>query len=104
MQDDCLGVSNKPFYKRRKQLIPPPRGASFRTSKIMLMLIIMALIIFYYGGAVITSITVPPYFKILYDALKRQKKLIPLTRGASFRTQKLCSAFSLAGAKVMVAL
>ncbi len=21
MQDDCLDVSNKPFYKRRKQLI-----------------------------------------------------------------------------------
>ncbi len=29
MQDDCLDISNKPFYKRWKQLIPPPRGASF---------------------------------------------------------------------------
>ncbi len=54
MQDDCLDVTNKPFYKRRKQLIPPPRGASFRTSKIMLMLTWRL----YYGGAVITSITV----------------------------------------------
>ncbi len=54
MQDDCLDVSNKPFYNRRKQLIPPPRGASFRTSKIMLMLTWRL----YYGGAVITSITV----------------------------------------------
>ncbi len=54
MQDDCLDVSNKPFYKRRKQLIPPPRGASFRISKIMLMIAWRL----YYGGAVITSITV----------------------------------------------
>ena len=38
MQDDCLDVSNKPFYKRRKKLIPPPRGASFRVKKITLML------------------------------------------------------------------
>ncbi len=38
MQDDCLDVSNKPFYKRRKQLIPPPRGVSFSTSKFTLML------------------------------------------------------------------
>ncbi len=50
MQDDCLDVTNKPFYKRQKQLIPPPRGASFRTSKIMLMLTWRL----YYGGAVIT--------------------------------------------------
>ncbi len=54
MQDDFLDVTNKPFYKRRKQLIPPARGASFRTSKIMLMLTWRL----YYGGAVITSITV----------------------------------------------
>ena len=51
MQDDCLDVTNKPFYKRRKQLIPPPTGASFWTSKIMLMHL-------YYGAAVITSIRV----------------------------------------------
>ncbi len=38
MQDNCLDVLNKPFYKRRKQLIPPTSGASFSTSKIMLML------------------------------------------------------------------
>ncbi len=38
MQDDCLDVSNKPLYKRRKILIPPPRGASFRAQKIALML------------------------------------------------------------------
>ncbi len=38
MQDDCLDVSNKPFYKRRKKLIQPPRGASFRAKKITLML------------------------------------------------------------------
>ncbi len=65
MQDDCLDVTNKPFYKRRKQLIPPPRGASFRTSKIMLMLTWRL----FYGGAVITS--------------------IPPPRGASFRTSKI---------------
>ncbi len=56
MQDDCLDVSNKPFYKRRKKLIPLPRGASFRTSQITLMLTWRL----YYGGAVITSIAVPP--------------------------------------------
>ena len=38
MQDDCLDVSNQPFYKRWKKLIPLSRGASFRTSKITLML------------------------------------------------------------------
>ncbi len=54
MQDDCLDVSNKPFYKRRNKLIPPPRGASFRAQKIALMLTWRL----YYGGAVITSITV----------------------------------------------
>ncbi len=54
MQDDCLDVTNKPFYKRQK---PPSRGASFRTSKIMLMLTWRL----YYGGAVITSITVCMY-------------------------------------------
>ncbi len=54
MQDDCLDVSNKPFYKRRKKLIPPPRGTSFRAKKITLMLTWRL----YYGGAVITSITV----------------------------------------------
>ncbi len=54
MQDDCLDVSNKPFYKCRKKLIPPPRGASFRAQKITLMLTCRL----YYGGAVITSITV----------------------------------------------
>ncbi len=54
MQDDCLDVSNKPFYKRWKTLIPLPRGASFRTSKIRLMLTWRLR----YGGAVITSITV----------------------------------------------
>ncbi len=53
-KDDCLGVSNKPFYKRRKKLIPPPRGTSFRAKKITLMLTWRL----YYGGAVITSITV----------------------------------------------
>ncbi len=44
----------KPFYKRRKKLIPPPRGESFRAKKITLMLTWRL----YYGGAVITSITV----------------------------------------------
>ncbi len=57
MQDDCLDVSNKPFYKRRKKLIPPPRGASFRAKKIALMLTWRL----YYSGAVITSITVISY-------------------------------------------
>ncbi len=54
MQDDCLDVSNKPFYKRQKKLIPPPRGTSFRAKKITLMLTWRL----YYGVAVITSITV----------------------------------------------
>ncbi len=49
MQDDCLDVSNKPFYKRfykrRKKLIPPPRGASFRAKKITLMLFLIFLFI-----------------------------------------------------------
>ncbi len=50
MQDYCLDVSNKPFYKRGKAL---PRGTFFRTSKMTLMLTWRL----YYGGAVITSIT-----------------------------------------------
>ncbi len=53
MQDDCLDVSNKPFYNRQKKLIPLPGGTSFRTSKLTLMLTWRL----YYGGAVITSIT-----------------------------------------------
>ncbi len=51
MQDDCLDVSNKPFYKRRKNFIPPTRGASFRAPKITLML---TRAYNYYGGAAIT--------------------------------------------------
>ncbi len=57
MQDDCLDVSNKPFYKRRKKLIPLPRGASFRAKKKKITLMLTWRL--YYGGAVITSITVP---------------------------------------------
>ena len=53
MQDDC---SNKPFYKRRKQLIPPPRGVSFRTYALGPMLMLTWRL--YYGGAVITSIMI----------------------------------------------
>ena len=52
MQDDCLDVSNKPFYKRQKKIIPTTVGALL--GQIMLMLTWRLS----YDGAVITSIAV----------------------------------------------
>ncbi len=52
MQDDCLDVSNKPFYKRQKKIIPTTVGAFL--GQIMLMLTWRL----NYDGAVITSIAV----------------------------------------------
>ncbi len=61
MQDDCLDVSNQPFYKRQKKLITTTVGAS-RASKITLMLTWRL----NYGSAVITSITVLSRVATLY--------------------------------------
>ena len=34
MQDDCLDVSNKPFYKRQKKIIPTKVGAFLGPKKL----------------------------------------------------------------------
>ena len=34
MQDDCLDVSNKPFYKRQKKIIPATVGAFLGPKKL----------------------------------------------------------------------